>query len=57
MTTTPRPLIGIPYARADVDDKGYFVTCPECGETFYGTPKGSTKKYGVHYVKTHEDAR
>lgn len=57
MTTTPQPTFGIPYARADVDDKGYFVTCPECGDTVYGTTKGSVKKYGVHYVKTHEDVR
>lgn len=56
-TTTPvsTPTIGIPYARAEVDDLlGYYVVCPVCGEFFAGTTKGSTKKYGLHYVKVHE---
>lgn len=53
--TGPHREIGIPYARAEVDDLlGYYVVCPVCGEFFAGTTKSSTKKYGLHYVKVHE---
>jgi hypothetical protein len=54
--------IGIPYAMAGVDDDGnYFVTCPECGETFTAAlarsedeaTKDPVTIYGVHYEMRH----
>jgi hypothetical protein len=56
--------IGIPYARADVDARGAFVTCPVCGEHFYGCDesqrttedaltKGANAYYAQHFAATH----
>lgn len=57
-----RPIIGIPYAEADIDERGYFVTCPDCQKRFYskGTSeddvtKGATSMYGRHYQEQHVD--
>lgn len=55
MTTS----IGLPYAVADVDERGYFVTCPVCSERFYGSgsedaaTKGAGRLYGLHFVEAH----
>ncbi len=55
-------MIGVPYARANVDANGYNVTCPQCGDRFYGTGRTEdevTKSvgvdYAIHYEKTHEE--
>jgi phage terminase large subunit GpA-like protein len=59
-----RPTIGIPYAFAGVDARGAFVTCPECGQNFYGCDesqrtvedamtKGASAYYAQHYDATH----
>lgn len=61
--------LGVPYAMADVDAKGYHVTCPvaTCGQKFYDdgslpgevtpedrTTKGASHAYAVHYEQEHE---
>lgn len=53
---------GIPYARAGVDDKGYFVRCPECADKFHEGPaaehrigKSASRLYAIHYTETHEE--
>lgn len=51
----------IPYAKADVTDADYGVTCPECGERFSaplaGTEDDVTKTanrlYAEHYEEAH----
>ncbi len=55
------PTIGVPYAKAEVDNHGYHVTCPTCGYKFYGKGRTEDKvtksaglEYAIHYEKTHE---
>lgn len=56
--------IGIPYAPADVDGEGYFVTCPTCGAVCRGVDeaqdtaedavtKGANTMYAQHYAERH----
>jgi len=61
--------IGVPYARSDVDNHGYFVECPKCQYRFYGygginladvdryvekEAKSASLEYAIHYEKVHE---
>lgn len=56
--------IGVPYAEAHVRDDGrYYVTCPTCGEPFYGTGRGedavtksASERYAAHYMADHATA-
>lgn len=56
--------IGIPYGPAVVDDHGYGVQCPECGQVFRGrllshetdedqSTKGASYAYALHYERDH----
>lgn len=55
-TTTTKPSIGIPYARAIVDEKGYGVVCPICGEVFRSqNTKTASRKYGGHFDANHDE--
>ncbi len=59
-------VLGIPYARASVDERGiYSKTCPVCGETFShvdesqetledAITKGASQAYGIHYLEKHQ---
>jgi hypothetical protein len=54
--TTP---IGIPYARSEIDERGYYVQCPKCpgpGGKMYGQgrtedeiTKSAASLYAWHY--------
>lgn len=51
-----KPPFGLPYAQAGIDEQGYHVVCPICGQKFYGEPgdeDGVTKSailaYGEHF--------
>lgn len=56
--------LGIPYAAAAIDDVtlAYYVTCPECGDTFTAPvdavgedaiTKGAGVAYAEHYAAKH----
>jgi hypothetical protein len=56
--------VGIPYARALVDEQGYGVRCPFCGQVFRGLDesqesaedalsKGANQRYAEHYQAQH----
>ncbi len=56
-------MMGVPYAHAAVDSRGYYVRCPECGETFHEETllehrigKSANAAYAAHWTRTHEGA-
>lgn len=52
------PDFGLPYASADVDDGGYFLTCPVCGfiaravfpRTEDAATTGAAAAYAEHFM-------
>lgn len=58
-------MIGIPYARAGVDEHGAYAECPVCGAICHGdaptfrtdedrATKGASRAYADHYAAHHE---
>lgn len=54
LTPAGRPQIGIPYAMAEVDDRGYHLICPACGHKSYDSD--ATAELGAGDRSTAEDA-
>lgn len=56
------PRVGLPYAKADIDMKGYCVVCPECGARCRPTvvadedeiTKSAGAAYAAHYAEEHD---